>query len=279
MLSTAVAPAPRCSLVIPVYNEGEVIAEVLQEIREFLASHPLDEELLVVDDGSGDGTAQLVEDLLAGWPRARLLSLPRNLGQAAALYLGMQRARGGVIILMDGDGQNDPRDIPRLLAALQQVSADMAVGVRVPRSDPWPRRWMSRFANRVRRRVLQDGMTDTGCGLKAFHRRVVAAFIPIQTLYSFMPALAMSAGFSVVELPVRHRPRPGGRSKYGVRHFLWRPLLDLLGVWWFTRRRCPLAVGPAPGPVGFGDGETVGSLPEHAATSQGDDTWRSRHGG
>jgi glycosyltransferase involved in cell wall biosynthesis len=225
-------------LVIPVYDEEEVIAQVLGEIQEFLLSHPLNLELLLVDDGSRDGTARLASHLLADWPHARMVRLPHHVGQAAALYYGMQQARGRIVILMDGDGQNDPWDIPQLLALLAQ--ADMVVGVRVARKDSWLRRAASRIANGMRRRILNDGASDTGCGLKAFHCYVIDAFIPFQTLYSFMPALAVGAGFTVTEVPVRHRPRRGGKSKYGVRQFLWRPLLDMVGVWWFTRRRCPL---------------------------------------
>jgi hypothetical protein len=104
---------------------------------------------------------------------------------------------------------------------------------------------MSRLANAARSRILGDGVADSGCGIKAFHRRVIDAFIPMRTLYSFMPALAISAGFTVRQVPVHHRPRSGGKSKYGVRQFLWKPLLDLMGVWWFSRRRCPLAVEKA----------------------------------
>jgi glycosyltransferase involved in cell wall biosynthesis len=238
-MSTAAGRVPDVSIIIPVFNEEEVIGEVLWELKEFLSEHPLAQELLVVDDGSSDGTSRIASRMLAGWPRARLLRLSRNLGQAAALYYGMQEASGRTVILMDGDGQNDPWDIPQLLTVLADTRADMAVGVRVKRKDDWSRRLISRLANGVRRRILNDKVTDTGCGLKAFDRRVIDAFIPLQTLYSFMPALAVGAGFTVVEIAVRHRPRRGGKSKYGVRQFLWLPLLDMFGVWWFTHRRFP----------------------------------------
>jgi glycosyltransferase involved in cell wall biosynthesis len=174
-----------------------------------------------------------------------LIRLAQNCGQAAALYYGMKKARGRIIILMDGDGQNDPRDLPVILEPLAKF--DMVVGDRVDRKDNFLRRVMSRAANKIRRRILNDSISDSGCGIKAFHRSVVDAFIPIRTLYSFIPALAISAGFSVKEVPVRHRPRLGGKSKYGVRQFLWRPILDMLGVWWFTRRRCNIvAHSPKP---------------------------------
>jgi dolichol-phosphate mannosyltransferase len=140
---------------------------------------------------------------------------------------------------LDGDGQNDPQDIPRILAPLNE--ADMVVGIRVDRRDSFVRRVMSQLANAARSRILGDGVVDSGCGIKAFHRRVVEAFIPMRTLYSFIPALAISAGFTIRQVPVHHRPRSAGKSKYGVRQFLWKPLLDMAGVWWFARRRCPLA--------------------------------------
>jgi dolichol-phosphate mannosyltransferase len=136
---------------------------------------------------------------------------------------------------MDGDGQNCPADVPGLLAG--RGNADMIVGIRQNRQDSWLRRKISRLANAVRSRILGDGMRDGGCALKVFRREVVSSFIPIRTLYSFMPAMAVAAGFRVVEAPVTHRARGGGKSNYGLQVFLWRPVLDLLGVWWFSRRR------------------------------------------
>jgi dolichol-phosphate mannosyltransferase len=230
---------PHYSIVIPVYNEEEVVGDLLNEIYRFAKNWTNDYELLLVDDGSADRTAEIIAAQFAKWPQGHLISLSRNCGQAAALLFGMKSARGEIIILLDGDGQNDPQDIPKVLAPLTEV--DMAVGIRMNRQDSYVRKTMSRLANAARSRILRDGVVDSGCGIKAFHRRVVEAFIPMRTLYSFIPALAISAGFTIRQVPVNHRPRSGGKSKYGVRQFLWRPLLDLLGVWWFTRRRCPLA--------------------------------------
>jgi dolichol-phosphate mannosyltransferase len=230
---------PSCSIVIPVYNEEEVVESLLDELRQFTSTWRDDYELLIVDDGSSDRTADIVGPRFADWRQGRLIRLSRNCGQAAALYYGMKQARGQIVILLDGDGQNDPQDIPKILAPLNEV--DMVVGIRIERRDSFVRRAMSRFANAIRSRILRDGVVDTGCGIKAFHRRVIDAFIPMQTLYSFIPALAASAGFTIRQVPVHHRPRGGGKSKYGVRQFLWKPLLDMAGVWWFGRRRCPLA--------------------------------------
>jgi dolichol-phosphate mannosyltransferase len=230
---------PLYSIVIPVYNEEEVVGGLLNEIQGFAESWSKEYELLLVDDGSADRTAEIIATRFANWPQGRLIRLGRNCGQAAALLHGMKSARGQIIVLLDGDGQNDPQDIPKVVAPLSEV--DMAVGIRVNRRDSYVRKAMSRLANAARSRILRDGVVDSGCGLKALHRRVVEAFIPMRTLYSFIPALAISAGFTIRQVPVNHRPRSGGKSKYGVRQFLWRPLLDLFGVWWFTRRRCPLA--------------------------------------
>jgi dolichol-phosphate mannosyltransferase len=230
---------PYYSIVIPVYNEEDVVGNLLSELRNFTAAWQSDYELLLVDDGSSDRTAEIIGSQFANWSQGRLIRLSRNCGQAAALFYGMQRARGQIIILLDGDGQNDPQDIPRILAPLHE--ADMVVGIRVDRRDSFVRRAMSRLANAARSRILGDGVVDSGCGIKAFHRRVVEAFIPMRTLYSFIPALAISAGFTIRQVPVHHRPRSAGKSKYGVRQFLWKPLLDMAGVWWFARRRCPLA--------------------------------------
>ncbi len=230
---------PHYSIVIPVYNEEDVVGSLLDELRSFAGNWQSDYELLMVDDGSSDRTAEIIEREFANWSQGRLIQLNRNCGQAAALFHGMKRARGQVVILLDGDGQNDPQDIPTILAPLNEV--DMVIGIRADRRDSFIRRAMSRLANAVRSRILRDGVVDSGCGIKAFHRRVVDAFIPMRTLYSFIPALAISAGFTIRQVPVRHRPRTGGKSKYGVRQFLWKPLLDLAGVWWFARRRCPLA--------------------------------------
>jgi len=239
--ATGAAPTdePHYSIVIPLYNEEDVVGHLLDELRSFARTWRSDYELLLVDDGSSDRTAEIIGEQFENWSQGKLIQLSQNCGQAAALFYGMQRARGQIVILLDGDGQNDPLDIPNILAPLNEV--DMVVGIRVNRRDSFVRRAMSRVANAVRSRMLGDGVVDSGCGIKAFHRRVMDAFIPMRTLYSFIPALAISAGFTIRQVPVRHRPRSGGKSKYGVRQFLWRPLIDLAGVWWFTRRRCPLA--------------------------------------
>lgn len=226
------------SVIIPFFNEAPNVATLLAEVWSALGSVVGRVEVIAIDDGSVDGTAAALSECAARFPHLVVLQHRQNSGQAAALWTGFDAARGAALVTLDGDGQNDPADIPRLLAALEK-GADLVAGVRVERRDSALRRTMSRVANRVRGRILRDGVRDTGCALKAFRREVCASFLPIRTLYSFMPAFAVAAGFRVVELPVQHRPRKAGTSKYGLGVMLWRPLVDLLGVWWFTRRRFP----------------------------------------
>ncbi|HEV7866642.1 MAG TPA: glycosyltransferase family 2 protein [Chthoniobacteraceae bacterium] len=223
------------SVVIPFFNEAPNVARLLEEVRCAMDALGGEYEVLCVDDGSTDTTGAELGRIEEVWARCRVIELAGNQGQAAALLAGLGTARGEVLITMDGDGQNDPADIPRLLARLK--GCDMVAGVRARREDSPLRRVMSRLANGVRSRFLRDGVSDTGCALKAFRREVAGAFLPIRTLYSFMPALTVAAGFRVAEHPVNHRPRTAGASKYGLRAMLWRPLLDMLGVWWFIQRR------------------------------------------
>jgi dolichol-phosphate mannosyltransferase len=229
--------APKFSVVIPFFNEEGNVGPVVQELRDVLEKQSHTYEVVLVDDGSVDGTAKQLEQQVGNWSAARILRLARNSGQAAALFAGMSAAKGRNIVLLDGDGQNDPRDIEKALPLLSQY--DMVIGHRVNRHDSFKRRLISQLGNSVRRLFTNDGVADAGCGLKVFRREVVEAFIPIRTLYSFMPALAKAAGFSIGEIPVNHRPRRSGTPKYNLRVFLWRPALDLLGVWWFSHRRCP----------------------------------------
>lgn len=227
-------PPVDVSVVVPFFNEMACAVPLAREIVTALQPLGLTWELVLVNDGSVDGTEASLRAFAAGQASCRVLTLQRNAGQAAALLIGMRAAAGRIIVTMDGDGQNVPADIPRLLDALGH--ADMVVGIRQKRQDSGLRRRISRLANAVRSRVLRDGVSDSGCALKAFRREVVGAFIPMRTLYSFMPAMAAASGFVVAQIPVEHRARQGGRSNYGLRVFLWRPLLDMLGMWWFTRR-------------------------------------------
>ena len=230
-----VSEPPWLSVVIPAFNEEPNVEACYRELVEVLEllGHPF--EVVVVDDGSTDRTPEILRVLAAADPRLRLVRLRRNAGQTAALDAGFRTARGPVVVTMDADLQNDPRDIPTLLAALE--SADAACGWRVDRRDRWTKRVASRIANGVRRRFTGDGVHDTGCTLKAFRRTALDRLKLYRGMHRFLPALLIMERFRVVEVPVRHRPRRAGTSKYGNWGRLWVGLTDLWAVRWMARRR------------------------------------------
>ena len=222
------------AVVVPFFNEERNVGPVCRELRKIVRKQLSGGELVLIDDGSNDATGAILDELAVNWPECRVYHFERNQGQSAALLFAFSKTTAPVIVTMDGDGQNDPRDIPKLLARLDE--ADMVVGARA-RKDSWVRRYISRVANRVRANWLGDRVSDSGCALKAFRREVASAFIPIRTLYSFMPALAVAAGFRVTEEPVNHRCREHGSSRYTVRfsplsnHRLhWRGLVQFAPV-------------------------------------------------
>ena len=227
---------PSFAVVVPFFNEERNVGVVSRELRSVLEGELGGGEVILVDDGSTDQTGTKLDEIARNWPACHVFHLRQNSGQSAALLFGFSQTTAPILITLDGDGQNDPNDIPKLLARLDGV--DMVVGARVERQDSWMRRKISRVANHLRSKWLGDGLSDAGCALKVFRREVVSAFIPIRTLYSFMPSLAVAAGFRVAEVPVKHRQRAHGDSKYSVRSFLIRPIVDCIGVHWFRSRRC-----------------------------------------
>lgn len=230
---------PAISVVIPAYNEGGNIAPLVTSVAGVLDSLGQSYEIIVVNDGSTDGTAAEIGAVAGSTPECRELRLAQRSGQANALLAGLRSTRGGFIVTLDGDGQNDPSDIPALLAAVQSGQADLACGWRVDRHDSTMRRWMSRAANGVRRFILRDGVHDSGCQLRAFRREVCTAFEPMELMQSFVPALAVGAGFRVTEMPVRHHPRTRGESKYGFGRLWWRPAVAMIALRWRLWRRRP----------------------------------------
>lgn len=228
--------APQLSIVIPVYNESGNLGPLVDEIERVLAQR-LRFEVIVVDDGSADGTPEEATALAATRPWLRIERHGRNRGQSAAIRTGVAAATAGVVAVLDGDGQNDPADVPALFAAVMLSDASMAVGERRKRRDDWTRRLSSRLANRVRSALLRDGISDTGCGLKVFRRDAFLRLPAFDHMHRFLPALMQQQGGKVRSLPVNHRPRRHGRSKYGVRNRLWPGIIDLLGVMWLERRR------------------------------------------
>ena len=226
---------PDFSVVVPLYNEAGNVAILQKEISVALTGSNY--ELIMVDDGSTDGTRQQIGD----GPNVRVLQFKENAGQSAALLAGMRAARGQSIVLLDGDLQNDPHDIPRLLAEVAG-GADLVCGYRAVRKDTLVKRLSSWIANSVRSRFVGDGVRDTGCTLKAMRSSCVQALVPFKGVHRFIPAFVKSAGFKVVEIPVNHRPRRFGASKYGLRGRALRATLDMLGVRWLQSRQLDLVL-------------------------------------
>ena len=228
------------SVVIPVRNEAENILPLLAEIHAALEGKA-EFEVVYVDDGSSDATPARLAEALKGHPRLRVLAHAESCGQSAALVTGFRAARGEWIATLDGDGQNDPADIPKLLAvrdgAGRPANLQLVAGYRKKRQDTWLKRVSSRVANGVRSRLLGDATPDTGCGLKVFARSTFLELPPFDHMHRFLPALVRAAGGGIVALPVSHRPRQAGRSKYGIGNRLWVGIVDLFGVRWLIRRQ------------------------------------------
>jgi glycosyltransferase involved in cell wall biosynthesis len=225
---------PALSAVVPAYNEVESMPPLFAELRAALDATGRTWEMVVVDDGSSDGTRELMLAEQARDPRVHALVLERNAGQSAALAAGLSRARGDVVVTLDADLQNDPADLPLLLAALE--NADVVSGIRAQRQDTWVRLVSSRIANAVRRGVLGDPVTDIGCSFKAYRREVLEGLPMFVGVHRFLPALCVFRGARFAEVRLRHRARAHGVSKYGVGNRLWRGLADLLGVQWLKTR-------------------------------------------
>lgn len=217
---------PLLSLVIPVHNEAKNLPAVVAAAVPVLAARSPRFEVIVVNDGSTDRTVEAIGALAARWPQCRELRLPHR-GQATALLAGLRAAGGELLLTMDGDGQNDPADFPALLDLVESGRCDLACGWRVRRRDPPLRRVMSRIANLARRAVLRDGVHDAGCQLRVMRRAVREVLEPMELLQSFVPALAVAAGFRVAEHPVAHHPRRCGHSHYGLARLWWRPAVAM----------------------------------------------------
>jgi dolichol-phosphate mannosyltransferase len=221
---------PAVSVVVPLFNEAENVPNLQAELNSALSG--LDYEIIFVDDGSTDRTIERI----APDARVRVVRFEKNTGQSAAIYAGLQAARGATAVLIDGDLQNDPADIPRLLAEIAR-GADLVCGYRAQRKDTRVKRLTSRIANFVRSRFTKDGVRDTGCTLKAMRRPCIAALMPFKGMHRFIPALVKGAGFTLVEIPVNHRPRKFGQSKYGLGNRALRATIDMFGVRWLLSRR------------------------------------------
>ncbi len=228
---------PDISIVVPVYDESGNIQPLVEEVRRALQGR-LRYELIFVDDGSRDETFQEILGAAEQDPRVVALRHAGNRGQSAAVRTGVAAAGAPIVAVLDGDGQNDPQDIPKLFGLLVAVTRlKMVVGERRNRKDSWVRRVSSRFANGIRARLLGDGINDTGCGIKAFYRDDFLALPAFDHMHRFLPALMQRNGGQVHAVAVNHRPRRHGHSKYGIGDRLWVGIADLLGVLWLQKRR------------------------------------------
>ena len=226
---------PTVSVVIPLFNEQDNMEMLQKELHAALKG--LNYEIVFVDDGSKDATVSRVESR----PDVQLLAFEKNAGQSAAMYAGIHAARGEVIALLDGDLQNDPADIPMLLAEIEK-GADLVCGYRAKRKDTVVKQITSRVANFVRSRFTKDGVRDTGCTLKAMRRECRDALVLFYGMHRFIPALVKGAGYRIVEIPVNHRPRTAGVSKYGLGNRAIKATVDMFGVRWLLSRQVKFRV-------------------------------------
>lgn len=227
---------PDLSVVFPVFNEEENVAPLLEEIATALQGQPWSYEMIAVDDGSHDRSLELLRQSRTKYPNLRVLAFAKNCGQSAALDAGWRAARGTFVVSLDADLQNDPSDIPPMMRELEKSGADMIIGVRVNRRDTWARRVQSRIGNGVRNWITGDRITDTGCSLKLVRRTAIERVALYNGMHRFLPTLVRMRGHRVVEMPVNHRPRKFGISKYGAMNRALRGLVDCFAVRWMGKR-------------------------------------------
>jgi glycosyltransferase involved in cell wall biosynthesis len=222
--------SPAVSVIVPLYNEEENVPILQSELS--VALKGIDYEIIFVDDGSADRTVARIEVA----PNIQVIRFQKNAGQSAAIFAGLKAARGSTLVLIDGDLQNDPADIPKLLDEIAR-GVDLVCGYRAQRRDTRVKRLTSQVANAVRSRYTKDGVRDTGCTLKAMRRECVGALTPFKGMHRFIPALLKGAGYRLVEVPVNHRPRRFGQTKYGLGNRAVRATIDMFGVRWLLSRR------------------------------------------
>jgi dolichol-phosphate mannosyltransferase len=232
--STAKASsAPQLTLVAPVRNEQENLHALYRRVLEVFDGK-LAFEFVLVDDGSTDRSIEIIRELASRDPRVRGVIFAKNCGQTAAMAAGIRAARAPLIATLDADMQNDPADLPAMLAVLP--GHDAVVGYRMKRMDTTVRRWSSRIANRVRNRVTHDSVRDTGCSLKVFRAEAIQSIPLFEGMHRFLPTLLRYHGYDVIEHGVSHHPRIAGTSKYGLRNRAWRATKDLIAVSWMRTR-------------------------------------------
>ncbi|MBS0634439.1 MAG: glycosyltransferase family 2 protein [Verrucomicrobia bacterium] len=222
------------SIVIPVYNEADNLIPLVEEVEWVMHAYPHAWELIFVDDGSTDSSQEILQKLVDAKPYIRCISLKKNYGQTSALAAGIRASQGTWVLSLDGDGQNDPRDIPLLIE--HSAKYDLVTGIRKKRRDPWHKRLIGKIANRVRSRVLNDRVQDTGCSLKIYRRSCFDKVPLFNGMHRFLPALFQIEGFSTQEVAVHHRERKRGKSKYNLFN-RGSSLVDLFAVAWMRKRK------------------------------------------
>ncbi len=222
------------SVVVPAYNETECLRPLTDEVLGVMRGMGQEFEILFVDDGSTDGTRELMRALSEEHPEVHFIGFRRNCGQTAALAAGFKHAKGDVVVTLDADMQNDPRDIPRLIEKLDEY--DVVCGWRQKRHDNLVRRVSSRIANYVRNTLSDEDIVDVGCSLKAYKKECFENVKLFEGMHRFLPTLFKLEGFTVSEVPVNHRPRELGDSKYNIRNRMMKAFVDLLAVRWMKKR-------------------------------------------
>src|SRR5438477_4745383 len=227
---------PDLSIVFPVFNEEENIPILLDVIAAAMRGQPWSYEMVAVDDGSRDRSLEVLRRSRTKYPNLRVLTFEKNSGQTAALDAAWRAARGKYVVSLDADLQNDPADIPKMMQALDERGVDMIIGVRVNRNDTWSRRMQSKIGNGVRNWLTNDQITDTGCSLKLVKREAIDRVKLYTGMHRFLPTLVRMQGYKVAEMPVNHRARKFGVSKYGAMNRAFRGLADCLAVRWMSKR-------------------------------------------
>ncbi len=223
------------SIVVPLFKEEDNVLPLVDEITAAMKGLPYSYEIMLVDDASTDSTWEKIAEAQQRNPRVRGLKHKRNAGQSAALWTGIQATTSPVLVTLDGDRQNNPADLPRLLEELN--GCDFVCGVRAKRNDNWLRLVSTRVARAARRCVLKVDFCDTGCAFRAFKREALDGLFPFNGIHRFLPVLVHGNGRRTKEIPISHRPRVAGESKYGLWNRLWRGIYDLIGLSWYQKRR------------------------------------------